>query len=123
MAGLCKALIIGRLGRDSEVRFTPQGKPVLSFNLAADSGWGDNKQTVWFRVSMWGERAQKLSDMLRKGQQVYVEGNLRTREWDGNDGVRHTDLEVTASEIVLLGGKRESDQGGQDVVDEDSIPF
>ena len=66
----------GRVGRDAELRFTPSGDPVLGFSLATDRGWGDNKRTVWFNCSLWGERAEKLARYITKGTALLVEGEV-----------------------------------------------
>lgn len=110
MAGLCKAMIIGNLGRDPEMRYTPTGKPVTSFSVAVNrvynSAEGERKEeTEWFRVSAWNKLAETCSQYLRKGSKVYVEGRLRTRTWEGQDGQKRLDLEVVASEMVILDTK------------------
>ena len=64
MSGLCKLSAIGRLGRDSELKFTPNGKPLVKWSMAVDVGWGDNKSTQWLRCTMWGERGQKIQQYL-----------------------------------------------------------
>ena len=125
MAGLCKLSAIGRLGSDSDLKFTPNGKPVLKFSLAVDVGWGDNKTTQWLRCSMWGERGEKLQRYLLKGTQVYVDGNLTTREWEAQDGSKRHDVEVSVGELVLLGGKRDDGERPEmgEARDADAIPF
>jgi single-strand DNA-binding protein len=110
MAGLCKAMIIGNLGRDPEMRYTPTGKPVTSFSVAVsrvyNSAEGERKEeTEWFRVSAWNKLAETCSQYLRKGSKVYVEGRLRTRTWEGQDGQKRLDLEIVASEMLMLDTK------------------
>src|SRR5450756_2510581 len=110
MAGLCKAMIIGNLGRDPEMRYTPTGKPVTSFSVAVsrvyNSAEGERKEeTEWFRVSAWNKLAETCSQYLRKGSKVYVEGRLRTRTWEGQDGQKRLDLEIVASEMRMLATK------------------
>jgi single-strand DNA-binding protein len=113
MAGLCKLSAIGRLGRDSELKFTPAGKPLLKWSMAVDVGWGESKQTQWLRCTMWGERGEKIQQYLLKGTQVYIDGNLTTREWDAQDGQKRFDVEVSVGEVVLLGGKRDDGERPQ----------
>ena len=102
MAGLNKLLLIGNLGNDPEMRFTPEGKAVTNFSLAVTDG---KSETVWFRVVSWQGLAEKVNEYLTKGRQVYVEGRLRPREWEGQDGKKHTSLDVVASKVVFLGAK------------------
>ncbi|HEX9015836.1 MAG TPA: single-stranded DNA-binding protein [Chloroflexota bacterium] len=133
MAGLCKAMIIGNLGRDPEMRFTPNGKPVTTFSVAVNRVYntteGERKEeTEWFRVSAWNKLAETCSQYLHKGSRVYVEGRLRTRTWEGQDGLKRTELEITANDMIILDTKGRTeggesgteDAGGQDM---DSIPF
>lgn len=96
----------GTLGRDAEVRVTPSGQTVLNFTVANNIGFGDRQQTLWIRVALWGKRAEgALSNYLKKGQQVFVSGELSQREYQGNDGSTKTSLELNAN-IVDLVGKR-----------------
>jgi len=103
-------MIIGNLGRDPEMRYTPTGKPVTSFSVAVNrvynSAEGERKEeTEWFRVSAWNKLAETCSQYLRKGSKVYVEGRLRTRTWEGQDGQKRLDLEIVASEMLMLDTK------------------
>ena len=105
--GLNKVLIIGNLGRDPEMRYTPSGKPVTSFSVAVSRGWttsgGERREaTEWFNVVAWGNLAEVCNQYLRKGSRVYVEGRLQTRSWDDPDGQRHSRTEVVANEMVIL---------------------
>jgi single-strand DNA-binding protein len=104
---LCKVSLIGNLGRDPEMRYTPDGRPVTQFssavnrNTKAPTGeWVE--ETEWFRITVWGNQAERAAENLRKGGKVYVEGRFRTREWEGQDGQKRTALEVTADQIVNL---------------------
>jgi len=100
----------GRLGRDSETRFTQSGTAICSFTVAVDYGFGDNKGTNWIRCSLFGKRAEsKLPQYLVKGTQVAISGELRVREYDDKDGVRRTSVDVSVDELDLIGGK--SDNG------------
>ena len=125
MAGLCKLAAIGRLGRDAELKYTPNGKPALKWSMAVDVGWGENEATQWLRCTMWGERGQKIQQYLLKGTQVYIDGNLTTREWDAQDGQKRFDVEVSVGELVLLGGKREEGErpGMGEPRDADVVPW
>lgn len=100
----------GTVGRDAEVRATPTGQTVLNVTVANNIGFGDRQQTLWVRVALWGKRAEgQLGQYLKKGQQVFVSGELSMREFQGNDGVTKTALELNAN-IIDLVGKR-SDAG------------
>lgn len=100
----------GRLGRDSELRILPGGTSVLNFSAAVDVGFGEKKATIWPNCSMFGDRAEKLEQYLKKGQQVGIVGEVSLREW-GNDGQTKTALEVRVLSVELLGSK---DGGRQD---------
>jgi single-strand DNA-binding protein len=108
--GLNKVMIIGNLGRDPEMRYTPSGKPVTSFSLACSRSWissdGERREeTEWFNVVAWGNLAEICNQHLSKGQQVYVEGRLQTRSWEDNNGQRHFRTEVVANEMIILGNR------------------
>ncbi len=99
----------GALGRDAEVRYLPSGQAVLSANVANNVGFGDKQQTMWISVSLWGKQAESnLKDYLKKGQQVFVSGELSTREYKANDGSMKTSLELRANTIELVGSRREN---------------
>ena len=119
MGGLNRVLLIGNLGNDPEMRFTPEGKAVTNFSLAVTDGKSD---TVWFRVVSWQGLAEKVNEYLTKGRQVFVEGRLRPREWEGQDGKKHTSLDVVASKVVFLGAKPGEKPEGT-VGEEENIPF
>lgn len=109
---LNKVMIIGHLGRDPEMRFTPSGRPVTTFTVATNRFWnsGDGEkhtETEWFNVVAWGNLAEICKQYLLKGQQVYVEGRLQTRRWEDGEGVKHSNVEIVASEMMVLGEKRE----------------
>jgi single-strand DNA-binding protein len=105
----------GACGADAEVRYIPSGQPVLSVNVANNTGFGDKQKTMWIRVTVWGKRAESnLKDYLKKGQQVFVSGELTMSEYTANDGTKRTSLELNANIIDLVGGKRESAGGGYD---------
>ncbi len=106
-----KVILVGNLGRDPELRYTPQGTPVCSFTMATNERRKDKTgemqdQTTWFRVTLWGRQAETASQYLTKGRPVYIEGRLRVEEWTDRDGKpRHT-LEVNATEMQFIGGGR-----------------
>jgi single-strand DNA-binding protein len=102
----------GTVGRDAEVRYTPAGMAVLSVNVANNVGFGDKQQTLWVRVALFGKRAEgQLATYLKKGQQVFVSGELTQNEYKANDGTTKTSLELNATIIDLIGKKNESGQG------------
>ena len=106
-----KVILVGNLGRDPELRYTPQGTPVCSFSMATNERRKDKSgemqdQTTWFRVTLWGRQAETASQYLTKGKSVYIEGRLRVEEWTDRDGKpRHT-LEVNATDMQFIGGGR-----------------
>jgi single-strand DNA-binding protein len=104
----------GTVGRDAEVRYTPSGLAVLSVTVANNIGFGDKQQTLWVRVALFGKRAEGgLQNYLKKGQQVFVSGELTQNEYKANDGTMKTSLELSANIIDLLGKRSESGQGPQ----------
>lgn len=101
-------MVIGNMGRDPEMRYTPSGKPVTSFSLASSRSWttpsGERREeTEWFNVVAWGGLAEICNDKLFKSQQVYVEGRLQTRSWEDEAGQRHYRTEIVASDMIILG--------------------
>ena len=101
-------MVIGNMGRDPEMRYTPSGKPVTSFSLASSRSWvtpdGERREeTEWFNVVAWGSLAEICNQKLAKSQQVYVEGRLQTRSWEDEHGQRHFRTEVVASDMIILG--------------------
>lgn len=129
--GLNKMMIIGHLGRDPEMRYTPSGRPVTTFSVATSRSWHSSdgerhEETEWFNVVAWGNLAEICNQHLHKGQQVYVEGRLQTRRWEDADGNKHFTTELVAREMIMLGDRRESDGGGEysaDVDEEEELPF
>lgn len=94
---------ICRIGKDAVTRYTQGGKPVTGFSAAFDTGWGENKKTVWLDVSGWGDRYEKVSQYLTKGSQVLLEGDIGTREHESK-----TYITLTLTDLKLVGGKQES---------------
>ena len=104
---LNKAMIIGNLGRDPEMRYTPNGQAVTQFTVAVNRNYKDasgewKEETEWFRVVAWGPLTERTAEYLRKGRKVYVEGRLQTRTWDGQDGQKHYTTELVASTVTAL---------------------
>jgi single-strand DNA-binding protein len=134
MAGrsLNKVMLIGRLGKDPEMRYTPNGNAVTNFRLACSRTWtvdGESREeTEWVPIVVWGKLAENTAQYVKKGQQVYVEGRLQTRSWEGQDGQKRYTTEVVASEIIFLGSKsQEPVAAGFDdddaTPDVDDLPF
>lgn len=104
---LNKAMIIGNLGRDPEMRYTANGQAVTQFTVAVNRNYKDasgewKEETEWFRVVAWGPLAERTAEYLRKGRKVYVEGRLQTRNWEGQDGQKHYTTELIASTVTGL---------------------
>jgi len=109
MGSVNKVILVGNLGRDAELRYTPGGAPVATLNLATTEVWNDKggqkqEKTEWHRVVLWGKSAESLNEYLVKGKQIYVEGRLQTRQWDDKDGNKRYTTEIKADRITLLGG-------------------
>ena len=113
---LSKIQIIGNLGRDPELRYTPNGRPVASFTVAVNQSTKNQQtnewveSTDWFRVSVWGDRGERVAENLRKGNRVFVDGRFKTREFEGNDGQKRLSLEITADTVMGL-DRREQTEG------------
>ena len=138
-----RVTIIGNLGRDPEMRYTPDGKPVTDFSVATSSKWTNKdgtpgEETVWFRCTAWGKLAENVNQYLTKGRQVYVEGRLKPdsatggpRTYTRSDGTPGAQYEVTVNNIKFLGGRGEGDVSDSSVSqqeppaggDEADIPF
>jgi single-strand DNA-binding protein len=112
MAGINKAIIIGNLGADPEVRYTQGGQAVASFNLATSETYTDKagerqEKTEWHRIVAWGKLAELCGEYLKKGRQAYIEGRLQTRQWDDKDGNKRYTTEIVANVVQFLGGRAE----------------
>lgn len=126
MAGLCKAVLIGHLGKDPETRFSKDGLAITNFSLAATEKVKGEDKTQWFRITTFGKLAEICEKYLSKGRQVYVEGRIQTSEWEDKDGNKRFSLEVVANTMQMLGSKgdpskpeAEIDKSGKG----DDIPF
>jgi single-strand DNA-binding protein len=136
-----KIILVGNLGRDPEMRYTPSGQAVTNLNVAANRRYPDSSgemrdETVWFRVSVWGKQAEAANQYLRKGRQVLVEGRLipddngNPRVWTRQDGTPGASFEVSAQTIRFLGGRADMDDYGVESAGvgaatetDDDIPF
>ncbi len=153
MGSVNRVILVGNLGRDAELRYTPGGAPVATLSLATTEVFKDKEgqrkeQTEWHRVVVWGKTAETLNEYLTKGKQIYVEGRLQTRQWEqkpeepGGKPITRYSTEVKADRIVLLGGgagqrggggrfEREHEAGGGEApatpqpvdITDDDIPF
>jgi single-strand DNA-binding protein len=109
MGSVNKVILVGNLGKDAELRYTPGGASVATLNMATTEVWTDRngqrqEKTEWHRVVLWGKQAESLQEYLTKGKQIYVEGRLQTRQWDDKDGNKRYTTEIKADRITLLGG-------------------
>ena len=148
MGSVNRVILVGNLGRDAELKYTPSGAAVSNFSIATSESWKDKnsgerkEKTEWHRIVLWGKTAENLSQYLLKGKQIYVEGRLETRQWEDKEGQKRSTTEVRVGpgdRLVLLGsrddgGSRRSnaasepapsnpspDQGGE--LTDDDIPF
>jgi len=115
--GLNKVQLIGRLGRDPEMRYTPSGRPVTTFSVGTTRKWntseGERKtETEWFNVVTWSNLAEICNQYLKKGSLVYIEGRLQNRQWDDADGNKHFATEIVANEMIMLDSRRDSPING-----------
>ena len=109
-------MIIGNLGRDAELKYTPGGIAVASISVATTEVWNDKEgkkqeKTEWHRCVLWGKQAENLATYLVKGKQVYLEGRIQTRQWE-KDGQKHYSTEIRVDRVVLLGGGKSASGGG-----------
>jgi single-strand DNA-binding protein len=117
MSSLNKILLIGHLGRDPEIRYTPEGAQVASFSIATSENWTDKsgtrqEKTDWHNIKAWGKLADLSKRFLTKGRQVYIEGRIHYSEYTDRDGNKRSKAEITASQIVLLGSRGQSVESG-----------
>jgi single-strand DNA-binding protein len=141
-----KVILVGRLGRDPEMKYTASGTPFCRFSIATDEGWTDKasgektERTEWHNIVVWDKLAEICNNYLAKGRMVYIEGSLQTREWDDQEGNKRKTTEVRARDMVLLGGPpggggegggsrrppsgmESSTGGGGSPITDDDIPF
>ena len=125
--GLNKVLLIGRVGRDPEMRYTPSGRPVTTFSVGSSRTWntsdgGRHMETEWFNIVAWGNLAEICKQYLSKERLVYIEGRLQTRHWEDQEGNKHSSTEIVANEMIMLDERREG-AAGEEHVEEDEFPF
>lgn len=106
--GVNKVILIGNLGKDPELRYTPNGTAVASFSIATNERWKDKEgnfqdHTEWHRIVAWRKLAETVGEYLKKGSQVYIEGKLRTRTWEDQNGTKRTTTEIVADSMQMLG--------------------
>ncbi|OQY30566.1 MAG: single-stranded DNA-binding protein [Anaerolineaceae bacterium 4572_5.1] len=127
--GLNKVLIIGNLGHDPEMRYTTSGQPMTKFRVAANRSWTSpdgerHQETEWFNIVAWGKLAEICNQYLNKGDQVYLEGRLHTRQWNDANGNQRSTTEIVAQEMIMLGNRPTSSEGLLPENDlEDEFPF
>jgi single-strand DNA-binding protein len=112
--GLNKAILIGNLGKDPEVRYTPSGLGVANFNIATSESWTNKEgaketRTEWHRIVAFGKLAEICGEYLSKGKQVYIEGRIQTRDWEDQNGVKRYTTEIVANQMLMLGGRDSGD--------------
>lgn len=113
---LNKVMLIGRLGKDPELRYTSGGVAVANFSLATSENWKDQdgntqERTEWHNIVMWAKLAEIAGEWLKKGQRVYLEGRIQTRNYDDKNGVKRYVTEVVATDLIMLGGGKGADSG------------
>src|SRR6266571_9476245 len=124
---LNKCMIIGNLGRDPEMRYTPSGQPVTQFTVAVNRNYKNQagewqEETEWFRIVAWGPLAERTAEYLRKGRKVYVEGRLQTRQWEGQDGQKRYTTELVANTVTPLDPRPRDDTARDEVPREQAQP-
>ncbi|HZT71596.1 MAG TPA: single-stranded DNA-binding protein [Terriglobia bacterium] len=116
MAGsVNKVILIGRVGRDPEVRYTPSGSPVATFSIATDESFKDRngqqqQHTEWHRIVAWNKLAEICGEYLTKGKQVYIEGSIRSRQWEDQSGNKRTSYEIIARNMQMLGSRADAER-------------
>jgi single-strand DNA-binding protein len=139
MAGINKVILVGRLGRDPEVRYTPSGVAVANFSMATSEEWKDRdsgekkERTEWHRIVAWRRLGEICGEYLRKGSQIYIEGKLQTRDWEDRDGNKRYTTEIVAQNMQMLDspareGRAQSEEERYPVeepisIPDDDIPF
>ncbi|MGV8058450.1 MAG: single-stranded DNA-binding protein [Smithellaceae bacterium] len=130
-----KAILIGRLGKDPEVRYTPDGTMVTNFNLATDEQWKDKsgekvQKTEWHRIVTFGKLAEICGNYLTKGKLVFIEGRIQTRSWEDKDGVKRFTTEIVAGDMKMLDSKGQAKADGSSSVNtgsgngpDEDVPF
>jgi single-strand DNA-binding protein len=122
-----KVILLGRLGADPQLKYTPSGRATVSFNLATNYVWKDQEgkqqeKTDWHRVTAWGKLAEIIGEYLKKGSSVFIEGRLQTRSYEDTNGVKKYITEVVAQEMEMLGGGKRGEAGGAEPTAETPPP-
>lgn len=128
MSSVNKVILIGNVGKDPDVKFTPGGQAVANFTIACNEQWKDKagakqERVEWVRIVAWGKLAELCGQYLQKGRQVYIEGKMQTREWTDKENVKKWTTEVVAKEVTFLGkGEGRAETGGAPAPAEDAAP-
>ncbi len=128
MTGINKVILVGRLGRDPEVRYTPDGTAIANFSIATSEEWKDKgtgekkERTEWHRIVAFRRLGEICGEYLSKGRQVYIEGRLQTRDWQDKDGVKRYSTEIVASQMQMLGSRESYDNKGAAGFQRDETP-
>ena len=114
MAGVNKIILVGNLGADPEVTYTPKGQAIAKFSLATSRKWKDDtgqrqEKTEWHRIVVWGKLAEVCGEFLAKGRQAYIEGRIEYRTWDDKEGNKRYMAEVVAQDVQFVGGRKDAD--------------
>ena len=120
------AILIGRLGAEPEVRYTPDGLMITSFRIATTEKWKDNEKTEWHRIVTFKKLAEICGSYLKKGSLVYITGRIQTRSWDDKEGVKRYTTEIIANTMKMLDGKKAEDRDSHEspaYESDDDIPF
>lgn len=126
--GVNRAIILGTLGQDPEIRHTQNGTAIANLSVATNESWKDKQtgekqeRTEWHRVSIFGKLAEICGEYLRKGSQVYLEGRIQTRKWQDKDGNDRYTTEIVANEMQMLGGKPQGEKPQREMRDDDGPP-
>jgi single-strand DNA-binding protein len=118
MKGINKAIVVGNLGQDPEIRYTANGKAVANISIATSESWKDKssgeqqEKTEWHKIVAWGRLAEIIGEYLKKGSQVYIEGKLQTRKWQDDGGIDRYTTEIVAHEMQMLGSRQDGQQQG-----------
>jgi len=117
MSGVNKAIIIGRLGQDPELKYTPNGNAVCNFSIATSEKFktksgGEKEETQWHRICCWGKTAEIAAEYLAKGREVYIDGKIKTRSYEDKNGVKKYSTEIEAQTVQFLGGKNDNNKSG-----------
>jgi single-strand DNA-binding protein len=134
-----KVILVGNLGQDPELKYTPSGAAVTNFTLATNEVWKDNEgnsqeRTEWHRIVLWRKQAEFAGEWLKKGRKIYVEGRLQTRSWEDKEGIKRYTTEVVGDTFITLDSRSDGERPAQtaetssappaaDAQEEDDLPF